>query len=494
MSEAAPLAAVDLGSNSFHMIVARPGAGGFEVIDRLREAVRLAGGMNQSRELDPAARERALACLARFGERLRGIESGRVRAVGTNTLRRMREADNFIAAAEQALGHPIEVISGIEEARLIYGAVSRELPPEFPGRLVVDIGGGSTEVIAGHADTPHIMESFSLGCVALTERFFTDGKVTRKRWQAAQLQVRQELEPYELALRRQGWDVAVGASGTIRAIQRVIEAHGWCVTGVDAAGLDKLVRRLLKAGSLEAASLKSLSERRRQVFMGGLVVLAGLFDALGIERMEVSDSALREGLLLDLMGRLGDHDQRPASVRAMVHRLGVDTAQAERVRTVAADAFDQVAASWGLGGWRHYLDWAAELHEVGRAIAHDKHHKHGAYIVENADLGGFSRTEQKMLAVLILCQRGKLKPARLAGLPPPWRDMASRLAVLLRIAVVLHRRRDPDLVPAFMLSAEGGAVDLRFPPGWLSAHPLTRSDLEREQSQMAKDGVELHFA
>lgn len=493
MSEAAPIAAVDLGSNSFHMIVARPGQAGYDVIDRLRESVRLAGGLEGGRYLNAEARERALACLRRFGERLDRFHPDRVRAVGTNTLRMMSHAEEFIEAAEQALGHTIEVISGVEEGRLIYGAVARELPPGQPCRLVVDIGGGSTEVILGHSETPRIMESFPMGCVELTERFFIGEKVSRKQWRAAQLTVCQELEPYELSLRENGWDVAVGTSGSVRAIQKVLETHGLCAAGIEVGALQTLIQRVVKAGDLGKAALKGLSERRRPVFLGGLAVLAGVFDSLCLQRMEVSDSALREGLLLDLLGRMEDRDQRPASVHAMAVRLGFDRVQSERVGDTARRALAQVRGAWNLAGYERYLDWAAELHEIGRSIAHEQYHKHGAYIVENADLSGFSKTEQRALALLIRCQRGKLTPSRLNELPMPWREKVRQLAVILRIALVLHRRRAPESVPDFALRVEDDVVDLALPPGWTESHPLGQADLQREAEQMAAGGIDLNF-
>jgi len=489
------VAAVDLGSNSFHMIVARPNDTELVVVDRLREMVRLAAGLDGHRRLDEAAQRRALGCLERFGQRLREMPPGSVRAVGTNTLRSARNAGGFLEAAEQALGHPIELISGVEEARLIYLGVAQSTPGNTGPRLVMDIGGGSTELIIGEGFEPRRMESLYMGCVSMSQRHFPDGTISAKRWQRALLAARQELEPLETGYRHLGWEEAIGASGTIRAVRSVVQAAGWSATGISREALERLADALLKAGHVDKLKLAGLSAERAPVFPGGLAVLLATFQSLGLEQMRVSDGALREGLLYDLLGRIRHEDVRNRSVESLAARYHVDTEQGVRVARTAAYALEQAAAAWDLEGDEstRWLGWAAQLHEIGLDIAHSQYHKHGAYILENADLAGFSRQEQRVLAALVRLHRRRFAADVLADLPDDWRQPVTYLAILLRLSVVLHRSRSTAALPAFELAASEKALRLRFPDGWLDEHPLTRADLEQEAGYLKASRVKLEF-
>ncbi len=489
------VAAVDLGSNSFHMIVARANGSDLQVLDRMREPVRLAEGLDDRRRLCDAVAERALACLQRFGERLKHLPPSRVRAVGTNTLRRMRGGHGFRAAAEAALGHPIEIISGIEEARLVYGAVVHGLADVPRRRLVVDIGGGSTELIIGEGPEPQLMESVSLGCVVHTAQFFADGSISRKAFAAARLAARVELEYLERSYRRAGWDLAVGTSGTIRGIWRVVAGQGWCGNEITREALEKLIERVLDLGQVRKIRFEELREDRRPVFVGGLAVLAGVFDALRLERMETSDQALREGLIHDLLGRLSNRDVRDQAVRAMSERYSLDATQAEVVRRTALALLQQCAADWGLDAEEcgHWLGWAAALHEVGLAISHSSYHKHGEYILRHADLPGFSRTEQHWVAALVRLHRRKFAAEALESLEPEDRDWVRRLAVLLRLAFLLNRSRNEQPPPTPRIQVRGNAIWLRFADDWLAQHPLTAGDLEHEVKLLRRAGFQLDF-
>jgi exopolyphosphatase/guanosine-5'-triphosphate,3'-diphosphate pyrophosphatase len=488
------LAAVDLGSNSFHLLVARVGEEGLmQVVDRLREPVRLAGGLDAEGELRSEARDRALACLERFGERIRHLSANRVRVVGTNTLREMRAGGDFILQAEGRLGHEIEVVSGAEEARLVYEGVTRGLESELPRRLVVDIGGGSTELVIGSPEGPRLLESVSLGCVVHTQRFFPDGQVTRKRFRAARLAAQLELEYLERSYRDAGWDVAIGSSGTVRGIWRVLMARGWCDDVITRDGLERLVDLVVDTGSIDAIRFDGLREDRRPVFPGGLAALVGIFDSLGIESMRTSERALREGLIYDLCERNGGDAIRSESVLATARRYGVDEAHARDVADTARHALRQVASSWGLEARQHerLLEWAALLHEVGLTISHSGYHKHGEYILRNSDIQGFSQTEQTLVAALVRLHRGKLAKAAFERVPPAWIVPVRRLALLLRLAYLLNRSRKPGVVPAFRLSAKGDALSLCMPSGWLEHNPLTRADLEREAEHLKAAGHRL---
>ncbi|HEX9626915.1 MAG TPA: exopolyphosphatase [Acidiferrobacterales bacterium] len=486
------IAAVDLGSNSFHLVVAQADDGKIRVIDRLQEMVRLAAGLDARNRLSGPARQRALDCLARFGERLRGLPGHAVRAVGTNTLRRARDADKFLRRAERALGHPIEIISGQEEARVIYQGVARELPDDGERRLVLDIGGGSTELIIGEGRRALLTESLSLGCVTLSRAHFATGRITPKALSAAETGARLELQPIEAQFRTHGWTAAYGSSGTLRAVASVIETQRWGDHGITPATLKRLRDALLAAGHVDQLALAGLSPERAPVFPGGLAILAAVFEALGIERMRVSGGALREGLLYDLVGRIRHEDVREQTIRDLSARYQVDVRQAERVAATAQRCLAQVAADWQLDeADGRMLAWGARLHEIGLAIAHNKYHRHGAYLVENSNLPGFSWQEQRLLAALIRGHRRRLPRDLFDALPRAQRRSARRLCLLLRLAVLLHRGRGDVELPALRLEADKRSLMLRFPRGWLGRHPLTREDLVREAVYLQAARLEL---
>lgn len=482
------VAAVDLGSNSFHMMVARAASAGAElqVVDRLRDPVRLAAGLNEHRELNTAARERALACLEKFGQRLKGLPRSRVRVVGTSTLRRMKNRLEFLRVAESALGHRIEIISGREEGRLVYAGVTHGMGLTQARRLVVDIGGGSTEIIIGNGLQPKLMESAAIGCVVHTQTHFGDGEISRKRFQKARLAARIELEFLERRYRKAGWDVALGASGTVRGAWRVMRAQGWIDDDITREGLEKCVDLVVDTGHISKIDFPDLREDRRPVFVGGLAVLAGVFDSLDLQSMQTSERALREGVLYDLLGRLEDHDIRDQAVAALGKRYGVDVRHAHAVERSALRLLDQVADEWKLDRKlsRLLLGWAARLHEIGLVIAHAGYHKHGEYILRHADLQGFSQTDQLLLAALVRLHRGKFTPSAFEELPEEWREPIRRLAVILRLSVLLHRSRENSLRPSLELAAGRNSLELKFRQGWLERRPLTLADLEQESEYL----------
>jgi exopolyphosphatase / guanosine-5'-triphosphate,3'-diphosphate pyrophosphatase len=491
----AEVAAVDLGSNSFHLVVAREQGADLQVLDRLREPVRIAAGLDQEKRLSGDAQERALACLERFGQRLAGIPRRRVRIVGTNTLRKIRRNPEFIKAAEKALGHRIEIISGLEEARLVYAGVTHGFTGP-PRRLVVDIGGGSTELIIGKGHDTRQLESVALGCVTHTRRFFDDGEITEKRFRKARIAARVELEFLEDRYRKAGWDVAIGSSGTVRGAWRVMRANGWIEEEITSAGLEKTVELLVKTGHADKIDYADLREDRRAVFAGGVAVLAGVFDSLKVERMLTSENALREGVLYDLLGRLTDRDIRGDTIAALAERYGVDGPHAADVEATALKLLDGVLdEDWKLDRKesRQLLGWAARLHECGLAVAHAGYHKHSEYLVRHADLPGFSQTDQRLVAALVRLHRGKFSMAACEELPEDWVEPIQRLAVLLRIAVLLHRSRVERARPRMELKAGKRSLDLTFPKGWLEEHPLTAADLELEADYLKSVEFKLKF-
>jgi exopolyphosphatase/guanosine-5'-triphosphate,3'-diphosphate pyrophosphatase len=490
---AAVLAAVDLGSNSFHMLVARIKHGHLSIVDRLREMVRLASGLNQHGYLDSASQERALACLRRFGQRLRDMDAHQVRVVGTSALRRARNADAFLAMAEEALGHPVEVISGMEEARLIYLGVSHHTDSTDGANLVVDIGGGSTELIIGEGYEPQYLESLSIGCVGISQDHFDEGRLSQKRFDRARIAARLELQPIEATFRRRGWARALGSSGTVRAAHDVAHELGLVDTGITLAALEKMIGEMINARHIDDARLPGLGADRAPVFAGGVAILAEVMSSLRIERMEVSGGALREGLLYDMLGRLQHEDARERSIRDVQRRYHVDLEQAQRVEATAAGLLGQVARDWQLTEerYRQLLAWAAQLHEVGLDIAHSRYHHHGGYLLANADVPGFVRLEQRLLSVLVRLHRRKLEDPFLDELPSAWRTPTFRLVVLLRLAALLHRTRSPSDLPAVTLTPGKTVLELRFPANWLERNPLTAADLEQEQQWLQARGFEL---
>jgi len=495
--ETAPsLAAVDLGSNSFHMKVVQVEGDELKVVDRIREMVRLASGLDEDDNLTEEAIKRAIDCLARFGERLRDIPSCQVRVVGTNTLRRADNSQVFIEQAEAALGHPIEIIGGQEEARLVYLGVSHSVRSTEGLMLVVDIGGGSTELIIGRGYEPLHLESMFIGCVGLSQGYFSDGSIGRKSMQRAITDGRLHLEPIEKHYRRIGWEQAIGSSGTIRTIEKVVLAQGWSDDGITPEALAKLVDKLVSAGSTGALDLKGLGKDRAPVFPGGVAALMAVFQGLKIKRMWSSDGALREGLLYDLIGRTEHDSVRERAVNALMERYQVDLKQATRVEETALYCFSQVADSWKLGKgdyFRQCLVWAARLHEIGFTVSHSKHQKHGEYLARFSDMLGFTRSEQQIVATLIRAQRSKFPVTVLGELPRSLAEPVLRLCVLLRLAVLLRRGRSDEALPEFAIAAKAGKLELSFPDGWLENNALSLADLEQEKKYLKAVKLSLSF-
>ncbi|HEY5782914.1 MAG TPA: exopolyphosphatase [Lysobacter sp.] len=487
------LAAVDMGSNSFHMVVARYVLGQLRIVDRLRETVRMAEGLDRKGGLTPEVRQRALDCLSRFGQRVRDIPPQRVRAIATNTVRRLAAPQAFLMPAENALGHAIEVVAGREEARLIYLGVAHAQPSK-PGelRMVIDIGGGSTECIIGTGFEAIERESLQLGCVATTRRFFENGKLSKKKWREALTEVTAEFQQFSGTYRALGWNDALGASGTNKAIGEICAAMKLTKGAVTAEALPVLRDRLLQADRIEAIDLPGLSSERRPVIAGGVLILEAAFDALGIKRMLVSKAAMREGVLYDMLGRGGADDPRDIAVAALMQRYGIDDGQARRVVGTALQLFDQVASAWQLDeDDRLMLARAARLHELGLAIAHSQYHVHGAYVVENSDIAGFSRQQQQFLAALVRTHRRGIPKSAFDALPDRLLANARRSAALLRLAVLMHRAHESDPIPQLSVRAEGNQLTLTVSRRWLDSRPLVRADLEGEPEDMAGLGITL---
>ncbi|MGI8738698.1 MAG: exopolyphosphatase [Gammaproteobacteria bacterium] len=489
------VAAVDLGSNSFHLIVVRIIDHRIHVLDRLKEMVRFGGGLDADDNITDAARERALECLGRFGERVARMPRDSVRVVATNTLRKARNANAFLRDAYAVLGHPIEIISGIEEARLIYLGVSHSVADTGGRRLVADIGGGSTELIIGQGFEPLHMESLYMGCIGMTQQYFADRKLNEEVWRRATIAARLEMRPVAHHYRHVGWETSFGASGTMLAVAKVARELGLCAEGISLEALRGIVKAVLDTGHIDKLDLPGLSRDRAPVFAGGVAVLQALMEGLKIEHMNVSDGALREGLVYDLVGRIRHEDVRTRTIEGIARRFQIDTEHTQRVEAAAFGLFEQVAEVWQLdGSHADSLAWAARLHEIGLAIAHAQYQQHGAYLMENADMHGFSRQEQEILAVLVRSHRRRFSRSIFAQVADDQCDRVMRLAVLLRMAVLLHRTRAArsDVV-IHSVRAKNSKLEIEFQPGMLNEHPLIKADLESEQKFLSAGGFELTF-
>jgi exopolyphosphatase/guanosine-5'-triphosphate,3'-diphosphate pyrophosphatase len=483
-----PLAAIDLGSNSFRLEIGQLQHGRYRRIDYLKETVRLGGGIDADGLLTEAAQQRGLDCLRRFASRLAGFRPQQVRAVATQTLREARNRNAFLARAQSVLGYPIEVISGREEARLIYAGVSH-LQPGEASRLVVDIGGRSTEMILGQGRTPLVAESFQVGSVSLSLRFFGDGRLTADAFRAAQVAAGAELEEALQPFAPQRWQEALGSSGTVGAVAGVLSAAGITDGRVTPDALRWLIGECLRAGHVDRLDLPALRPERRAVLPGGLAILYTLATHFGITQLQAARGALRQGVIIELRERLEalrhaqPEDMRDESVRELQARFGVAVDQAVRVRTLAQTLSDQVLPDAG-DEHRRELGWACDLHEIGLMVSHHDHHRHSAYLVANVDAPGFSQSQQRRIGELVLGQRGglrKLEPT-LANPRFSWQALCLRLAV-----IKCHARGAVDL-KALRLAREGPNARLLYPREWAEARPRTVHLLREEAQAWAAQG------
>ncbi len=478
------LAAVDLGSNSFRLSVGRvvhqDGISQVYSIDRLKETVRLAAGLDDKKILSEEAIQRAISVLQRFGERIHDFPANKVRAVATNTFRVAKNIDEFLPRAEQALGFPIEVIPGHEEARLVFSGVTHELPPSDECRLVVDIGGGSTEFIIGRHLNPQLMKSLPMGCVSYTKNYFPDGIVTAQAFEKAELAARKELEVIAKPYRKLGWTQAYGSSGTAKALVAVLQDTGFSTLGITLEGMLKLKKELISYGSARSPDLRGLKIDRMEVLPAGLAIMISAFRELKIERMLQGEGALRVGVLYDMIGRNTASDKRDETVKQFMLRYHIDVKQAARVKQLALHLLEGINPN-ASEDFRKALGWAADLHEIGLSISQASYYKHTAYVLENADMPGFSSADQKRLSMITAAQQGRLEklPYDIHTISPEkWQAI-----LCLRLAVQFYRRRSPFSADAISLSLQDKNIILDINKRWLDSHPLTRYSLSLEEQE-----------
>lgn len=483
------LAAVDLGSNSFRLEIGRYDAGHIERVVYLKETVRQGSGLDENKNLSLVAMERGWECLARFAERLQGFKKHQVRAVATQTLREARNRDDFVRRAEQVLGFAIDVVPGQEEARLIYQGVSHLLPQSDERRLVIDIGGRSTEVIVGQGFQARKMESYRLGSVAWSVRYFPRGMLTAALMQTAVIAAKAVLDEALDTFTPGSWDEAYGSSGTAGAVAEILAANGWPAGTITSEGLDWLTDRLLRAGHIDQLRLDGLKDDRRPVIGGGVAVLRALFDLFDLQQLHKAEGALRQGALYDLIDReTGATDVRERTVRWLSNRFSIDLDQARRVSDVATTLFTQVATADPLNGkYSQKLAWAARLHEIGTHISHTDAHRHGAYILDHVDAPGFALPELHRMSQLVLGQRGKLR--KLESILDD--ELFAKQLMSLRLAVLLcHARKEPDTT-ALQLGYRNRTFKLVAAADWARRFPQSAWLLQEEVNAWQKSGWKL---
>ncbi len=486
------IAAIDLGSNSFRLQMAKVVDDHLIFHDSMRELVRLGAGLSEDKTLDKETQKRAIECLQRFGERLRGLPIKAVRAVATNTFRVAKNAPELLKAAEEALGFPIEIIAGREEARMIFVGVSHSLPKADHKRLVIDIGGGSTEFIIGEGLEPIHMESLYMGCVSYSLKFFPDEKITEAAFEKARISAAAEIQSISKTFNSKNWQEAVGSSGTARSLGEVLRLNNITNGDVTIEGLRELRQILIKAKEFKKIQLNGLSVDRASVISGGLAIMLAAFEELDIKSLTVANSALREGVLYELLGRMQHQDTRQATVNSFMRRYHVDKAQVKRVKDLLMNLLASVETklSMDIDVAKQYLTWSAQLHEIGISIAHSGYHKHSAYIIENADMPGFSKMEQETVGFLVRSQRRSL-----AKLPMPLvsEDLCV-LSMIFRLAVLFHRNRQDIQPPELNLAWSKLGFGLDVEQKWLSENPLTQAELIAEVGYWKDINITLNLA
>lgn len=494
LPEGALLAALDLGSNSFHLIIARVEHGEMRPIETLAEKVQLGSGLVDG-QLAEDAIKRGLDCLSRFSQMLESMDIQRIRAVGTHALRIARNRRHLTFPGSKILGVPVDVIYGREEARLVYLGVAHSLADDAQSRLVVDIGGGSTELIIGEKFEPKYLESLQMGCVSYSNKFFPDGRISLSAYRSARDKALLEISSVLRQFNSDNWKECVGSSGTLQAIEELLVQQGWSEGGITPEGLVQLEERLLSFQDMDSIALDGLAESRRNVIVAGVAITSAVFYALQIQHMRTSKGALREGVLYDLLGRLTHEDVRERTVNALMQRYSVDGDIAASVERRARVFFNATRARWKLkhGDW-FLLHWVAKSHEIGMAISHKHYNRHSAYLLRNADLPGFSQNEQEDLALLARGHRGKLNENLLSETAEQDKTRFVHLLSIIRLAALFKYVEKLEQLPEFTISARERSLTLSFGESWLAEHPLTVSELVAEQNQLKKIGMSLEIS
>ncbi|WP_340680208.1 exopolyphosphatase [Paraglaciecola sp.] len=494
--ESLKVAALDIGSNSFHLVVARIVAGSVQILHRVKQKVRLADGLSAEGELSAEAQQRGLDTLATIAESLQDFAPESVRVVATHTLRKASNAKLFLQEAKKVFPFPIEIISGAEEARLIYQGVAHT-NHQLGQRLVVDIGGGSTEFIIGEGFETKILRSLQMGCVSYTNRFFKQGELKAKAFSKAITAAQQELEMIDKKFNQIGWKSCIGTSGTIKSIIELASQldstnRENCVSLSD---LTTLMNLCCAAGNSKDLKLEGLNDDRRPVFAAGLAILIAVFKSLSISEMEFSAAALREGVLYEMGDQLAQTDIRQRSADSLATRYDVDIDHAKRVLKTTMDLYQHVRKSWDINHpeLKSLLGWAALLHEVGLQINTRGVQRHSGYILQNIDLPGFGQEQQNLLATLIRFHRKKIRSSEIVEFTLLQQHQVYRLLALLRLGILLNIKRQDDILPEITIDVDDKNITLGFPCDWLAQKPVFSADLEREQDYLKEISLKLQY-
>ena len=486
-------AAIDLGSNSFHLLVANFKSGQIFPIDSVKHMVRLAAGLDENKRISPEYLTKAYESLESMSERIQNIPDAQVRIVGTNTLRVAKNSRQFLEHAEHILGHEIEIISGREEARMLYLGVAQSTSDNPTRKLVMDIGGGSTELIIGDGMKPEKRESLYMGCVSYTKKYFKQGVINKDNWKRAVIHALQELNPFVQAFKKQGWKHSVGASGTMRATAKILLANQWATTGITLSGLKLMKRKCFELGHVDKLNeLSGLSEERRPVFIGGLAIVYALMKAFKIEQMDVSNGALREGLIYEMLDGPKHISVTKRSIKKLSEQFTVDNIQVENVLRHSEDLFAKLNIKVKKRA-HALLNAAIQLHEIGLSIAHSQYHKIGAYIIQHADMPGFSNQQKLIMSILVRLHRRKISKSALAMLTPRQYEAVIPLLVVMRLAIVFARNRHFEPIPIDVIHWEANTIELIINFDWLIEHPLIKADLNDEVKRLQVIDIELKF-
>lgn len=486
-------AVIDLGSNSFHMLMVKVVGGSVQVIGRVKRKVRLASGLNDSLVLDKKAMTRGWECLALFAERLQDIPAHNIRIVGTATMRLARNVPLFLQEAERILGHKIEVISGEEEARLIYLGVAHTSSTEH-NRLVIDIGGASTEMVVGHGFSPLHLASLNMGCVTYLDRYFQNGLLSEDNFNAAIAAAEAEAATVAPTFLATGWQLSVGASGTVQAMQEILVGQGMDEV-ITLPRLETIMQQSIACGQVDKLDIVGLAQERKAVFASGLAILIGLFRQLHIPGMTLSGGALREGILYGMLPQLQHTDVRNRTIASLMVRYYIDQQHASRVAEMAHSMAAQLQEQWNLAKFEglSMLRAGALLHELGLLIEYKNHHHHGAYIISHTELPGFTRAQQQLLMALVFNHRLDIQREVIARQTMTSVLLAVRLTRILRLAVILSMRRKHEALPEVQISAQAEVLIVQLPKGWLDQHPLMRAELEQEVAYQQAAGWQLQL-
>ncbi len=486
------LAALDLGSNSFHLIIAGLNQGEVRIKDKISEKVQLGAGIGPDKRITEEAQDRALACLQRYSERLQGIPKNNVRVVGTNALRKAKNSKSFLKEAEQILGYNIDIIAGREEARLIYLGVSHTQADDKGSRLVIDIGGGSTEFIIGCRFEAQITESLHMGCVSYAQQYFDDG-ISERAFTRATMAAKQQIIAIRKDLLVNGWDSTVGASGTIRAITNLLRHQELVEDVVRIEHLYQLKEQILqKFNSRHDITMEGLSEKRGPVLPSGLAILIAIFESLNIKSMRYSNGALREGLLYDMLGRIEHEDVRDRTVKALMDRYHVSHSRAERVKSTALQLLDSLGPDClSETDVRPYLGWAAELYQIGLSVSHTYFQKHGAYLIKHSDLPGFTRRQQAFLAALVNNHRRSYQRLKQSSALYHLRRDYVVLSVCLRLALIIQRGYSEYDVNVKSFTQRHDEFTLELQSGWREENTLLETDIEQEIDYLRRVNIKL---